>query len=80
MKKSEKIRQRNTFDMSVSKSKSFKRTFAYPDQTKGSQIAAEIREEANKLSEEEREKHFNRGMQIIYGGSHRAKQAAGRRH
>lgn len=80
MKRTEKLSQQKTAAMSVGKPKSFKRDYNYPDQTKGSQIAAEIRDEANRLSEGEREKHFNRGMQIIYGGTHRAKQAAGGRH
>jgi hypothetical protein len=45
----------------------------YPDQTKGSAHAAQIRKEANGLSEGKRSEYFNRGMQIIYGGSGREK-------
>jgi hypothetical protein len=45
------------------------KNFDYPDQTKGSQAAAEIRKETNGLGEHKREDLFRRGMQIIYGGS-----------
>jgi hypothetical protein len=64
--------------MSNCNSKPAKRTFDYPEKTKGGKLAQEIRAKANTLTEAEREQHFNRGMQIIYGGS--AKQATGVRH
>jgi hypothetical protein len=54
--------------MSKSGSKQGK-NFSYPDQTKGSETAAQIRKETNGLSEHKREELFQRGMQIIYGGS-----------
>ncbi len=44
------------------------RSFAYPDQTNGSELAARIRKEANVLTERERSDLLKRGMQIIYGG------------
>jgi hypothetical protein len=44
------------------------RNFDYPPHTTGSVLAANIRKEANGLSENSRGDLFNRGMQIIYGG------------
>jgi hypothetical protein len=41
----------------------------YPDKTVGSEVAAEVREEANNWSDAKREDLFRKGMQIIYGGS-----------
>ena len=41
----------------------------YPDRTTGSEVAAKTRSEANKWSEEKRAALFDRGMQIIYGGT-----------
>ena len=55
--------------MNPRKAKSQKRTFEYPETTPGEIIARETREKANSMTEEERQKHLNRGMQIIYGGS-----------
>lgn len=46
-----------------------KRNFNYPATTAGSKLARKLRAEGNKLSEAERKSLFNRGMQIIYGGS-----------
>ena len=43
--------------------------FVYPDKTTGSETAAKNRKEANKWSESKRSELFERGMQIIYGGS-----------
>ena len=40
----------------------------YPEHTTGSELAREAREQANNLSEEQREELFRRGMQLIYGG------------
>jgi hypothetical protein len=40
----------------------------YPDETLGSTAAREIRQEANHISDAEREEHFRSAMQIIYGG------------
>lgn len=42
---------------------------AYPEQTAGSALAAEVREEANSLTESQRKELFLRGMQLIYGGA-----------
>jgi hypothetical protein len=42
---------------------------AYPEKTKGTEIAAGARKKANSWSEEKRVGLFERGMQIIYGGS-----------
>jgi hypothetical protein len=44
------------------------RNFEYPDQTEGSQLAANVRKEANGLTENQRSEFFKRGMQIIDGG------------
>lgn len=46
-----------------------KQNFDYPDQTKGSRLAARVRKTASQLSETERAALFNQGMQIIYGGA-----------
>jgi hypothetical protein len=40
----------------------------YPDQTRGSKLAAEIRKKANGLSPRQRAEYFRKGMSIIYGG------------
>ena len=50
----------------------------YPATTKGSQIAARVRAESNKLSEAQREALFQKGMQLIYGGNG-TKEKVGRR-
>ena len=47
----------------------------YPAGSEGSKLAEEARKAAYGLSEEERAELFNRGMQVIYGGSG-GKQAA----
>lgn len=44
----------------------------YPEATEGSKLAAEVRSEANALTDKEREELLKRGMQMIYGGSARA--------
>lgn len=41
----------------------------YPEKTQGSELAARIRQAANKMTEREREEHFRAGMQIIYRAS-----------
>jgi len=38
----------------------------YPETTKGSKVAAEIRARANKLTSEERRSHFKQAMAMIY--------------
>jgi hypothetical protein len=40
----------------------------YPDQTRGSKLAAEIRKKANGLSAKQRAEYFRKGMSMIYGG------------
>ncbi len=45
------------------------RNFEYPDKTAGSELASEVRKKASQLSEQERERCLEEGMQIIYGGS-----------
>jgi len=42
----------------------------YPEQTKGSKLAAEIRARANKLTPQERRKHLKQAMAMIYAGDH----------
>jgi hypothetical protein len=46
-----------------------KMDYRYPDKTNGSEIAAKTRKVANRWTEAERAALFERGMQIIYGGS-----------
>ena len=41
---------------------------AYPDATKGSEMAAKARKMGNSMTDEEREEHFNAAMGMIYGG------------
>ena len=55
------------------------KNFVYPESTAGSKAAKRLRTEANKLSEQDRESLFKRGMQIIYGGTG-TKEAVGARH
>jgi hypothetical protein len=55
------------------------KNFTYPESTAGSKAAKRLRTEANKLSEQDRESLFKRGMQIIYGGTG-TKEAVGARH
>ena len=50
----------------------------YPKETRGSKVAAEMRKEANSLTDDAREDLFKRGMQIIYGGNGKAKAARAR--
>jgi hypothetical protein len=42
---------------------------AYPKSTNGSKIAAHVRKKANEWPDAKRKELFERGMQIIYGGS-----------
>lgn len=42
---------------------------AYPKTTNGSKIAAQVRKKANGWTDAKRKELFDRGMQIIYGGS-----------
>jgi len=39
----------------------------YPEETEGSRLAAKIRKLASKLTPDEEEEHFRRGMAKIYG-------------
>lgn len=55
------------------------KNFVYPVSTSGSKVAKRVRTQANKLTERQREDLFQRGMQIIYGGSG-AKQTVGAGH
>ena len=55
------------------------KNFVYPESTTGSKAAKRLRTEANKLTEQDRENLFKRGMQIIYGGTG-TKEAVGARH
>jgi hypothetical protein len=55
------------------------KNFVYPESTAGSKAAKRLRTEANKLSEQDREDLFKRGMQIIYGGTG-TKETVGARH
>jgi hypothetical protein len=45
------------------------KNFVYPESTAGSKAAKRLRTEANKLSGQDRESLFKRGMQIIYGAT-----------
>jgi hypothetical protein len=58
------------------KKNSQRQNFDYPATTKGSEAAARMRTQANRLSEAEREVLFKKGMQMIYGGT---KETVGRR-
>lgn len=49
-----------------------KKNFDYTEKTKGRQLAAKTRKEANSLTESERTELFSRGMQIIYGDTIKA--------
>ena len=60
-------------------SKSSARNFTYPDQTDGSRLAAQLREETSKLNAKQRGELFQRGMKIIYGGV-AAKEKSGTGH
>jgi len=44
----------------------------YPDETPGSILVREIREECNKLTRQEREELFRSGMALIYGANEAA--------
>jgi hypothetical protein len=57
--------------------KSAKRKIVYPDRTKGGEFAAEVRQEMNGVSDEEREELLKQGMRMIYGDSagHQATRA-----
>ena len=52
-----------------------KKQIGYPKETRGTKLAAEIRKEANALSDTRRENLFKRGMQIIYGAAGKATRA-----
>ncbi len=41
----------------------------YPDKTTGSETAATVRRAANHWADQKRSDLFDRGMQIIYGGT-----------
>jgi hypothetical protein len=42
---------------------------SYPDKTTGSEAAASVRKAANRWGDSKRSSLFERGMQIIYGGT-----------
>jgi hypothetical protein len=44
----------------------------YPEETRGSKLAAEVRKQANSLTDTKRESLFKKGMQLIYGGTAKA--------
>ncbi len=44
-----------------------KKKLDYPDESKGSRLAAETRRRCNKLNVEERREHLRKAMSIIYG-------------
>lgn len=46
-----------------------KKVLDYPDETYGSQLAAEIRKKANGLTAKQRAEYFRKGMAVIYGGN-----------
>jgi hypothetical protein len=52
---------------------------AYPRETAGSRMAAKLRKQANSFTDAQRERHFEAGMAMIYGGQH-SKQTARARH
>jgi hypothetical protein len=45
-----------------------KRKLDYPLETKGSRVAARIRQKANKMTPAQREQCMKRAMQMYYGG------------
>ena len=45
-----------------------KKPLDYPDETNGSKLAAEIRQQANRLTAEQRAELFKEGMVTIHGG------------
>ncbi|MGO8766732.1 MAG: hypothetical protein ACLQSR_16550 [Limisphaerales bacterium] len=53
----------------MSKKPGHTKNFVYPDNTPGAKAARRLRAEANKLTEQQREELFKRGMQIVYGGT-----------
>ena len=61
------------------RSKPRARNFAYPDQTDGSRLAAQLRKETSKLNAKQRGELIQRGMKIIYGGV-AAKEKSGAGH
>ena len=68
------MKKRSPKVMSVTMSENHKTTQAktppaYPDKTTGSETASRVRKVANGWSEQKRSELFDRGMQIIYGGS-----------
>ena len=66
-------------NVTMSKKAANPRNFVYPASTAGSEAAKRLRAEANKLSEQQRDDLFKRGMQIIYGGPG-TKKTLGSRH
>ena len=49
----------------VMKTKS-RKLLDYPDQTRGSKLAGEVRKKANALSPKQRAEYFRKGMAMIY--------------
>lgn len=56
-----------------------KKPAAYPRETAGSRMAAKLRKQTNSLTDAQRDRHFEAGMAMIYGGQ-QSKQAARARH
>jgi hypothetical protein len=56
---------RNCIVMSASR----RRNYAYPDKTRGSVAARQIRAKANRLTTAERAELQRRAMRLIYGGT-----------
>jgi len=49
----------------------------YPEETEGSRLAAKVRRLASKITPEEEEQHFRRGMAKVYGGQPKEITGAG---
>jgi len=46
-----------------------------PDKTRGAKAARKIREKLNNASDEERDRLFNLGMSMIYGGGEKVRSS-----
>ncbi len=53
-----------------------KKLLSYPNETRGSKLAAEMRAKANRLTSEQKGRYFRKAMALIYGGNG-AKEAVG---
>jgi len=61
----------------VMKTKS-RKLLDYPDQTRWSKLAAEVRKKANGLSPEQRAEYYRKGMAMICGGDVNSVSISGR--